>query len=177
MDLVEDEVVLLVLLEDVVVGLTGCVLRRVRVADELGLQVHLEGRLEKEGNVVEEEPEGEGPQLVLHDRDVVEVVGPQVQLGLLQQLLRLLLVTDQLLLLSVHLGLQGAEPPVEIMFAEHVRNLVVVFQSILKVHLGRSILVLAVLDVPNGGLAAGRAQPAALLRKLSSGSVEESLGL
>lgn len=91
-DVFQNDIVLLyvVLLEDWLV-------------DELGPEVYLEGSLQEERDVVEEEAEGEVAELVLHVRGIVEVVRSKVFLGLLQQLLCLQLVVDQLALLFVHL--------------------------------------------------------------------------
>lgn len=72
-DVLQDDVVLLyvVLLEDWLV-------------DELGPEVDFECSLKEEGDVVEEEAEGEVTELVLHVRSIVEVIRPKVFLRLLQ---------------------------------------------------------------------------------------------
>ena len=61
----------------------------------------------------------------------MDVVGPQVLLGLFQQFGRLFLVVDQLLLLPVYFSLQVAQPPVQVVFSKGVWNLIVVLQRIL----------------------------------------------
>lgn len=61
----------------------------------------------------------------------MDVVGPEVLLGLFEQLGRLFLVVDQLLLLPVNFGLQVAQPPVEVVLSKGVWDLVVVLQRIL----------------------------------------------
>lgn len=72
-DVLQDDVVLLyvVLLEDWLV-------------DELGPEVDFESSLKEEGDVVEEEAEGEVTELVLHVRSIVEVIRPKVFFRLLQ---------------------------------------------------------------------------------------------
>jgi hypothetical protein len=82
------------------------------LVDELGAEVDFEGGLEEEGDVVEEEAEGEVAELVLHERSVVQVVRTQVLLRLFQQFLSLQLVVYQLALLLVHLRLQTAQPTI-----------------------------------------------------------------
>lgn len=70
-DLVEDEVVLFGLLVDGA-NTYGCA----DGVDEFGSEIEFEGGLEEEGDVVEEETEGEGPQFVFDCRYIVEIVGP-----------------------------------------------------------------------------------------------------
>lgn len=96
-DILQDDVILLyvVLLKDWLV-------------DELGPEIDFEGSLKEEGDVVEEEAEGEVTELVLHIRSIVEIIRPKVFLCLLQELLCLQLMVYQLALLLVHLGLQAA---------------------------------------------------------------------
>ena len=128
-DVFQNDIVLLyvVLLEDWLV-------------DELGPEVYLEGSLQEERDVVEEEAEGEVAELVLHVRGIVEVVRSKVFLSLLQQLLCLQLVVDQLALLLVHLRLQAAQPTIEVMLTEGMRDFLIVLQRILKILLSWRVL-------------------------------------
>ncbi len=67
----------------------GCLIALVGGVDKFRPEVYLEGGLKKERDVVKQEAEGEVAELMLHEGSMVKVVGPQVLLRLLQQLLRL----------------------------------------------------------------------------------------
>ena len=86
-------------------------------------------------------------------------------------------MVDQLFLFTVHLRLETAKPAIKVVFAERMRNLVIVFQSIFEVHLCRCILGLVVLDIAYSCFTTSRSQTTANLCKLCSGSRKEGLSL
>ena len=169
-DLIKDKVVFFVFFKNVAWKLTWRV-------DKLRSKINFERGLQEQRNVIEKETEREKPKFMLNNWNVVEIVCSQVRFCLLQQLLSLLFVVYQFFLLSVHFWFQTTQPSIQVVFAKRMRNLVIVLQGILKIHLGWCILRLVVLYVPYSCFTASRSETAPDLCKFCSGCSEEGLSL
>jgi hypothetical protein len=86
-------------------------------------------------------------------------------------------VVDQLALLFVHLGLQAAEPSIEIMLTERMWYLFIILQSVLQVLFCLCILAFIQFHISSGSLAAGRAKSTTELGEFSMSNLKEGFGV